>query len=242
MHICHAVEGPTETADQVHHRVEQANGLPDVGQHVDGIEGAAQEYQRRDDHHRHNLQLLETVSPDADDETEQAEGDGGQYQEREHPEWMQNRVIDEQPCGGQDDKPENDSLGGRRPDIAEHDLEIGDRRRQYLIDGSGELGHVDAKGRVGNALHQQRQHHQARDNVSAIINAANISHARANGRAEHHEIQAGGDHWRQHTLHDGAFHARHLELVDCFYTVKIHYALHSYRRLFVHQANKYFFQ
>ena len=91
-------------------------------------------------------------------------------------------------------------------------------------------------------MHQQRQHHQPGDDVGAVVDTADLAHARADGRAEHHKIQAGGDHRRQHTLHDGAFHARHLELVDCFYTVQIHYALHSYQRLFVHQANKYFFQ
>jgi hypothetical protein len=38
-------------------------------QHADRVEGAAEECQRRDDEQRHDLQLLETVRPDADDET-----------------------------------------------------------------------------------------------------------------------------------------------------------------------------
>ncbi len=40
---------PAEAADQVHDRVEQADGLPDGWQHVDGIEGPAKEGERRDD-------------------------------------------------------------------------------------------------------------------------------------------------------------------------------------------------
>src|SRR3546814_6829256 len=36
-----AVEAPAETADQIHHRIEQGDLLPQRRQHLDGIETAA---------------------------------------------------------------------------------------------------------------------------------------------------------------------------------------------------------
>src|SRR3990170_5020402 len=67
-----AVKAPAEAADQIKYRVEQRDGAPDRRQHVDGIEAAAEECERRDDQQRNKLQPLEIVGPDADDEAEQA--------------------------------------------------------------------------------------------------------------------------------------------------------------------------
>jgi hypothetical protein len=62
--------------------------------------------------------------------------------------------------GRQDDQAEDDRLGRRRADIAEHDLEGRDRRGQQLVDRAGELRKVDAERGVRDALRQQRQHDQ----------------------------------------------------------------------------------
>src|SRR5256885_14953140 len=92
MLVRHAVETPAEAADQVLHRIEQGNPLPYRRQHADRVERAAEEGERRDDHERHNLQLLEVVGPQADYETEQAEGYRRQYQEDYHPYGVRNSI------------------------------------------------------------------------------------------------------------------------------------------------------
>src|SRR5690606_9119075 len=53
-----AEEGPTETADQINDGVEQRDLIPRFRQHLDRIEGAAKECERRQDQHRHDLQLF----------------------------------------------------------------------------------------------------------------------------------------------------------------------------------------
>src|SRR3546814_18187671 len=45
-HIALVEEAPAETADQIHNRVEQAHRAPRLRQHVDRIEGAAEEGDR----------------------------------------------------------------------------------------------------------------------------------------------------------------------------------------------------
>ena len=77
----------------------------------------------------------------------------------------------EQPGGGEDDQAKHDRLGRSRSDIAEHDLEIGDRRRQYLVNSADEFREVDAERGVGNALRQHRQHHQPRHDEGTIADA-----------------------------------------------------------------------
>ena len=64
-HVGDPVETPAEAADQVDHRVEQGDRLPERRQHIDRVEAAAEEDQRRDDEERHELQLLEALGPDA---------------------------------------------------------------------------------------------------------------------------------------------------------------------------------
>ena len=74
-----------EAADQVQHRVQQRDLLPERRQHADRIEAAAEKRERGHDQQRDELQLLEVVGPDTDDEPEKAEGHGGQHQESKHP-------------------------------------------------------------------------------------------------------------------------------------------------------------
>src|SRR5690606_18518693 len=84
-YVGNAVEAPAKAADQVHHRVEQGELLPEGGQHADRVETAAKEGQRGDNQRRYDLQFLPAGCPEADDEAEQAEGDGRQQQEGHHP-------------------------------------------------------------------------------------------------------------------------------------------------------------
>src|SRR5690349_2775146 len=48
-HIGNLKKAPAETADQVHHWVEQRDRLPEWRQHAGGVERPAEEGQRRDD-------------------------------------------------------------------------------------------------------------------------------------------------------------------------------------------------
>src|SRR5688572_9574843 len=127
MHVGYAEEAPAEAADEIHDRVEQRDSLPDRRQHVDRVERAAKERQRREDQQRDELQLLEPLRPDADNEAEQAEGHGRQDQEGDHPERMRDLQRHEEEGGRQIDQSEDDRFGRRRADIAEHDLEHGNR-------------------------------------------------------------------------------------------------------------------
>src|SRR5262245_30062547 len=68
------VKAPAKTADQINDRVVQRERAKRRRQHVDRVEGAAEERERRDHQHRDELELLEALGPDPDDETEQAEG------------------------------------------------------------------------------------------------------------------------------------------------------------------------
>ena len=81
----YTVETPAEAADQVDDGIEKGDRLPERRQHVDGVKTTAEEDQGRDDEQWHELQLLETVGPDAENEAEEAEGHGREHEEREHP-------------------------------------------------------------------------------------------------------------------------------------------------------------
>ena len=105
VHVGDAVEAPAEAVDEINDRIELRHGLPERRQHTDGIEGAAEERQRRQHEHRYGLQLLEAVGPDADDEAEQAERHGDQYEKGEHPDGMRDLERYEQARRGQDDDP-----------------------------------------------------------------------------------------------------------------------------------------
>ena len=131
----------------------------------------------------------------------------------------------EQPGGGQDDQAEDDRFGRGGADIAEHDLEIGDRRRQYLVDGADEFRKVDAERGVGDALRQYRQHHQPGHDEGAVADALDLGDARADRRAEHHEIQRRRNHRRNDALQQRAPGARHFEQVDGADRAEIHGAL-----------------
>src|SRR5581483_7897695 len=182
-------ESPAEAADQINHRIEQRDFLPERRQHADRIKAAAEKSQRRDHEQWHDLQLLEAVRPDADNEAEQTEGHRGEQQEFQHPDRVLDMQRHEQAGGGENDYAHDDRLAGGRADIAEHDLEIGDRRRQQFVDRAGEFREVNSEGCIHDALRQQRQHDQARHDEGAIGYAFDIGDARADGRAEYHEIQ-----------------------------------------------------
>src|SRR6266481_2167547 len=83
-----AVKAPAEAADQINHRIDESDRLPNRRQHLDGVEAAAKEAQRGDDEERHHLELFEPVRPNTDDETEQAERCRGQQEKPQHPEGM----------------------------------------------------------------------------------------------------------------------------------------------------------
>ena len=187
---------------------------PGLGEHVHRVEGAAEEGERGHDQHRDELDLLEILAPDADDEAEQAEGRGDQDQEGGHPERVEDLDRHEEGGGGEDHQAEHDRLGRRRADIADHRLQRRDRRRQQFVDRPGELREEDAEARVEDALREQRQHDQPGHDEGAIGDAVDLGHARADRRAEHDEVERGGDHRRHQALPDGAERARHLEPVD----------------------------
>src|SRR5690606_22638743 len=71
--VRYAVEAPAKSTDEIDDRIEQRHLLPELGQHADRVEAAAQEGERRDDQHGHDLQLLETLCPYPEHETEQTE-------------------------------------------------------------------------------------------------------------------------------------------------------------------------
>ena len=47
--IGQAVKAPAKSADQVDHRIEQSNGLPEWWQHINGVKAAAKKCERGDD-------------------------------------------------------------------------------------------------------------------------------------------------------------------------------------------------
>ena len=209
-----AVEAPAEPADQVDDRVEQRHRAPGGRQHVDRVERAAEEGQRRHDQHRDELHLLPVLRPDADDESEQAEGDGRQQHERDHPERVQDRDRHEERGRREDDEAQHHRFRGGGADVAEHDLEGRDRRGQDLEDRARELREVDAERRIRDALGEERQHDEARHDEGAVADATDLRHARADRRAEHDHEERRRDDRRQHALQDRAQESRHLEAVD----------------------------
>ena len=209
-----AEEAPAEAADQIDDRVEQADRLPGLGQHRDRIKGAAEKGQRRDQQGRHEGELFEALGPDADDEAEQAEGQAGQHQERQHDERMLDMERHEKGGGCEDDQAEHDRLGRRRADKADHHLHRGDGCRKQLVDRAGEFGEINAHRGIGDALRQQREHDQPRNDEAAIADPVDLLHARSDRPAEHHEIERGGDHGRDQALPQGPQRARHFEAID----------------------------
>src|ERR1022692_4454766 len=106
-HVGNAVEAPAEAADQVDHRVEQRDRLPEGRQHLYRIEAASPEGKRGDDQQRHELQLFEAVGPDADDEADEAERYRRQHEEEDHPERVLDAQRHEESGGRQDDQPQD---------------------------------------------------------------------------------------------------------------------------------------
>src|SRR5215212_362135 len=124
--------------------------------------------------------------------------------------------------GCQDDRPDHYGFGRRCSDVADDDLDVGNRRGEKLVDGACELGEEDAERRVGDALREQGQHDEAGHDERAVADPLHAGDARAYGRAEDHEVQRRGDDGRDDTLQQRAEGPGHLELVDGAYGVKIH--------------------
>ena len=190
VHIGRAEEAPAKAADQVDHRIEQAEGAPRRRQHADRIEGAAEKGERRHDQHRNELQLLPAARPDAQNESEQAEGQGGHQQECDHPDRVQDVDGDEQRRGREDHQTEDHRLGRRRAHVGDDDFRIGDRRRQQFVDRADEFRKEDSERGVRQALGEQREHDQPRHDEGAVAHAVDRAHARADGGAEDDEVQA----------------------------------------------------
>ncbi|MCY1313573.1 hypothetical protein D9M70_641100 [compost metagenome] len=91
-----------------------------------------------------------------------------------------------------------------------------------FVDGPGKPRHVDAEGRVGDALRQERQHDHAGHDEGPVAHTVDLDHVRADGGTEHHEIQRRGNHGRQHALHQRAPRAGHFKQVDSADGVEIH--------------------
>ena len=62
-HVRKAEKRPAKARHEVKDRVQLGDAFPEWRQHVRRIERAAQKHQGRDDHHRHDLQLLEAFRP-----------------------------------------------------------------------------------------------------------------------------------------------------------------------------------
>mmetsp|Transcript_22584 Transcript_22584/g.36841 ORF Transcript_22584/g.36841 Transcript_22584/m.36841 type:complete len:331 (+) Transcript_22584:3564-4556(+) len=144
-HVCHAKEGPAETRDQINNRIEHRNGLPNGGQHRDGVERSTQKDERCHDQERNKLQLLKIPRPDADDEPKEGEAHAGQNQKGDHRQRVRDLDIYKEERGDQDDDTDEHRLGRGGPDIAHHDLQKVDGGGQKLIDRADEFRKIDAE-------------------------------------------------------------------------------------------------
>ncbi len=175
--VGHAVKAPAETADQVHHRVEQRDLLPQRRQDAERIKTAAEEGQRGYDQNRYDLQFFPVVRPDTNHKAEQAEGHRGQQQKTQHPQRMADVVVHEHACRQQNDETKHNGLAGGGADITDHDLDKGYGSGQNFVDGAVIARHIDAEGGIGDTLGEQRQHHQSRDDERAVADPVHLGHA-----------------------------------------------------------------
>ncbi|MNX89518.1 hypothetical protein D3C86_1215350 [compost metagenome] len=123
----------------------------------------------------------------------------------------------------QDDRPDHQALGRRRPDIAGDNFRHRYGRGQYLIDRAGEFRKINAEGAVADTLRQQRQHDEAGRYERAVGNPANLLNPRTDRGSEDDEIKRGGDDWRDHALQQGAPRACHFEQIDGLDGFEIHF-------------------
>src|SRR5690606_13959763 len=91
-----------------------------------------------------------------------------------------------------------------------------------LVDGAYEFREIDAEGRIGNGLCQQRKHDQARHYESAVAGTVYLGNPRTDGSTEDHEIERGRDDGGRHALQQGAQGTRHFHLVDRPYSAWVH--------------------
>src|SRR5512139_3043570 len=83
-----ADEGVAEAVDQVEHRVDARDGLPERRQRMDRIEHAGQEGERQDEEVLERRQLVVLLGPDAGDDADRAHDGAGQQRIRQQPERM----------------------------------------------------------------------------------------------------------------------------------------------------------
>jgi hypothetical protein len=136
---------------------------------------------------------------------------------------------------GEDDQAEKDRFGGRRADVAEHDLEVRNRRGEQFVDRAVEFREEDAERGVGNAVREEREHDQPRHDEGAVADAVDLVDARTDGRAEDDEIERGGNHRRDDALQERAPGSCHFEAVDGEDGREVH-------AFFLHQADEDVFQ
>jgi hypothetical protein len=139
------------------------------------------------------LQLLETISPDAEDKAEEAEGHSCEHEERDHPQWMRDLERYEQARRAQDDQAQDDRLGRGCSDVTDDDLDRGNGSRQELVYRTHELGKENGERCIGDALRQQREHDESGYDKGTIANPIDSGDARTDRRAEDDKIQGRRD-------------------------------------------------
>src|SRR5208283_4003099 len=210
---------------QIDDRIKQGDVAPQRRQHVDRIESSPQKGQRRDDHQGDDLQLFEAVGPNAEDETQQAEGDRNQEKKRACPNWVQDFERNEDPRGRKDQQAENDRFGRGRADEAKQKFEDRHRRGEQFVDGSGKAGDVNSERGVRHAFGENRQQDQARHDERPIGDAVDRGDAAADRRTENDEIERRRENRGGNALKQRATRARELVDVDRADGVEVHVRL-----------------
>src|SRR5690606_33391295 len=83
-----------------------------------------------------------------------------------------------------------------------------------LVNGAGELRHMDAERGIVEAFGKDGQHDQSRHDEGTVTDPADVPHAWADGGADHHEVEYRRDHGRYQALPERAPETGHLEPVD----------------------------
>src|SRR5699024_10442326 len=75
---------------------------------------------------------------------------------------------------------------------------------------------------VRDALVEEHQHDEARNDERAVGDAVDLSHLGADRGAKDDEVERSRDHGGGDGLEQGPPRARHFEVVDCPYSVEVH--------------------
>ena len=97
--------------------------------------------------------------------------------------------INKQICGKQDYGTQDQRFRRRCTDITDHYFEKGYRCRHDFVNATGKLGKEYAERRIGDALRQQGQHDQPRNDEHCIRYPFNLFDAGADGSTEHNEVK-----------------------------------------------------